>query len=230
MTRYKDSIKTAGIPTYMEAVIRNYGKCKGRLYFRLLNTEKNRGLLAKAPHMEILDLSMVCYALMRDGMASVMVTDSLAEYWGVPAQEIMAQAICNAPKTLPVKIRDIFSVLKEAGMAEDTANPGEGKPCFHVLTNSRGIDGFSAVLYPGALKGFADAQGKDLYVLPCSRHEALLLPDGGDVNADELRCMVRSVNDAEVAEKDILSYNVYFYDRAENELKIAGEEEKCIRL
>lgn len=237
MPNYMEPVREtgAGINRGILEEIKDYRKYRDRLYFRLINTERNRGLLEKAPHEKIMDLSMVCYVLISDtdnGIASIMVTGRLAEYWGVSADEIMAQAIGNTPKVFPARVQDMLSVLKEAAAAGNTEMPvwEEGKPCLHVLSNSRGIDGFSAVLYPGVLKGFADAQGKDLYVLPSSRHEALLLPDDGNLDVEELRGMVRQVNDTEVAGEDILSYRVYFYGRGKNELKITGEEEKCVKL
>ena len=235
MTSKKESAKGTGICRETVRGIKDYGKCKDKLYFRLVNTEKSQELLEKAPHMEIMDLSMICYVLIRhikNGIASIPVTDSLVKNWGVPVREIMAQAVRNAPKILPIKVGNMLSILKEASPTGDIELYGEEdeKAGFFMMTNNLGIDGFGAVLYPGALKDFADGMGKDFYVLPSSRHEALLLPVDGYVAADDLRCLVRSVNETEVAEEDILSYHVYYYDRSKNELRVTGEDELCVRL
>ena len=75
---------------------------------------------------------------------------------------------------------------------------------------------------PEVVGAIAEALEDDLYILPCSVNEVLLvraseLEDG----VDELKEMVRDVNETVVSEKDILSYSVYYYDK-ENGITIAA--------
>ena len=237
MTSYKEPARKTGTGICRENLrgIRGYGRCRDRLYFRIISTEGNRGLLEQAPHREILDLSIVCYVLMErteDGMAAALVTDSLAGYWGIQAEEIMAQAARNTPKLFPVKTDNVLSLLEKLTGAgkERRYTEGSGKWELYIMTNSYGINGFGTVLYPGALQSFADALGRDLYVLPSSRHEALLFPEDVDVSPNDLRSMVREVNRTLVMPEDFLSDSVYYYDRAENELRVTGKGDVCVRL
>lgn len=223
--------------------ISDYGKIKGKLYFRLVHTETNRELLTGVPHFEVLDLSMVFYVLLLEnegGTGAVMADSRLLENWGITPEELREQAERNSPGLLPAKVesmagmvKGIFGSLPEAG--EGTGVEGnfawKGETDFPlVLTNARMLDGFAAVLYPGVLKGMADRMGTDFYVLPSSRHEALLLPADFPAGAGELREMVREVNRTAVAQEDILSDSVYYYDRLGNELRMEGEEGKCAGL
>lgn len=67
-----------------------------------------------------------------------------------------------------------------------------------------------------------DKMDSDLFILPSSRHEVLCISSElGDV--ESLYEMVRSVNDdpAFISQKDILSNNVYYYDRENDEISIA---------
>ena len=98
------------------------------------------------------------------------------------------------------------------------------------MTNRKGLNGFATILYPGALKGAADMIGKDLYVMPSAVHEAVLVPAGRFMEASELFGMVREVNASCVAEEEVVSDSVYFYDRKEQKLCMAGEEGLCVRL
>ena len=237
MLGYKEPVRETGTDICMENIgeIKDYGKCRDRLYFQLINTERNRGLLGQALHREIMDLSIVCHVLAgrtEKVMASAPVTDSLAGHWGIQAEEIMAQAIRNTPKIFPVKACSVLSLLEKLTGAGKAGRYTEesGKWELFIMTNSYGINGFGAILYPGVLKDFADGLGKDLYVLPCSRHEALLFPEDVDVSADDLRSMVREVNRTQVTPEDFLSDSVYYYDRAENELRVAGKEDVCVRI
>ena len=83
-----------------------------------------------------------------------------------------------------------------------------------VLSNTRRIDGAVCILYPGVLESLAREEGHDLYILPSSMHEVILLPDTGAPSAEELKRMVREVNDTQVAPEEVLSGNVYRYTRA----------------
>ena len=100
-------------------------------------------------------------------------------------------------------------------------------PEIYIMTNKKGLNGFAAVLYPGALKSAADMAGRDLYVLPSSVHEAILIPAGCFTGAHGLSEMVREVNAACVAEEEVVSDSVYFYDRKEGKLSMAEEGKLC---
>lgn len=224
--------------------ITEYESIKDRIYFRLLCTERNGAFLKNVLHFEVLDLSMVIYILVReneDGMGSVPVQNRLLESWGIPAETVKEQAGKNTPLLLPAKVLPLASVmaglLKQAGTggnavemqaAVESGLDKAGEP--FIMTNRKGINGFSTVLYPEALKDFADSAGKDLYVLPSSVHEGILFPADAAMTPQDLREMVREVNETAVEETDILSDTVYYYDRKKNELRIAGEEGKCVRL
>lgn len=76
------------------------------------------------------------------------------------------------------------------------------------------MDGAFYFMSPEVVGAIAEALEDDLYILPSSVNEVLLvraseLEDG----VDELKEMVRDANETVVAEKDILSYNVYHYDK-----------------
>lgn len=54
---------------------------------------------------------------------------------------------------------------------------------------------------------------KNFFVLPSSIHECILVPDLGQYSREELAKMVKEVNQTQVEEEEILSYQVYYYDR-----------------
>lgn len=75
------------------------------------------------------------------------------------------------------------------------------------------------------LKTFADEKGCNLFMLPSSVHEVLLICDEKGICAAELKEIVMSVNgDPDViAAEEVLSDSVYYYDREKEEIRIAGE-------
>ena len=253
VSQYREGLK--GAEFFMESMpdIGNYEKCMGRLYFRPVGTERNRMLLKKVPHREVLDLSFVPYILIRESekeTCSAMVNNTMVKNWGIPEEAVLKQAFVNMPKIMPAKADTMKSLVETVlEVAADNRNGGDttdimeaakemaavsgmlsgtGKfPRPFILTNKKGINGFAAVFYPGVLKDAADMIGKNLFVLPSSIHESLLVADDGSVRAAELRRMVREVNAGCVAEEEIVSDSVYFYDRKEGKLSMAKEEELC---
>ena len=89
-----------------------------------------------------------------------------------------------------------------------------------VLSNTRRIYGAVCILYPGVLESLASKEGHDLYILPSSVHEVILLPDIGVPSAEELRKIIKEVNDTQVAPEEVLSYSLYRYRRMDGRVTI----------
>ncbi|WP_405373459.1 DUF5688 family protein, partial [Pseudobutyrivibrio sp.] len=62
----------------------------------------------------------------------------------------------------------------------------------------------------------------DVYVIPSSVDETLIVPKSAVDDVQELARLVRQVNDSDVRPEDQLSNNVYEYDSETHTLKIAG--------
>ena len=90
-----------------------------------------------------------------------------------------------------------------------------------ILSNARRVHGVACVLYPGVLERLAWKEGRDLYVIPSSVHEMILLPDIGAQQPTELKEIIREVNRTQVAPAEVLSDSLYRYSRAEGRLSIA---------
>ena len=74
------------------------------------------------------------------------------------------------------------------------------------------------------LEQIAEKFGSDLYILPSSVHEVILLPVPGKLrgSVEDMRNMVREVNASDdLPEEEVLSDEVFYYDREKRELLIA---------
>ena len=69
------------------------------------------------------------------------------------------------------------------------------------------------------MKELADRLESDLLILPSSLHEVLLLPDDQEQGYDFYRQMVHEVNVTQVEPEEILSFNLYRYDRQKAEIE-----------
>lgn len=97
--------------------------------------------------------------------------------------------------------------------------PDDGLPLF-VLSNEEMHLGAIAIFYPGLLDLIADKLGCDLYILPSSIHECLIVPSWARSDAPRLREIVKKVNDTEVRKEELLSYHVYRYSRRDRTLSV----------
>jgi len=72
------------------------------------------------------------------------------------------------------------------------------------------------------LKEFADKMESDLYVLPCSVHEVILIPLEYDEEIVRgYSQMVREINKFYVEPEEVLADHIYFFSRKEGRVRLA---------
>ena len=81
-----------------------------------------------------------------------------------------------------------------------------------ILTNENKVNGASCIFYPGVLEKIATKLDSDLYIIPSSIHEVLILRKTDNIKKDDLNFLINTVNQSELAQTEILSDNVYIYD------------------
>lgn len=196
---------------------------KKSLFVKLVNTERNESLVEQSISKEFLDLSAVVRIVLKmdkEGMASMALSKGAAEILGMTEEEIYAAALANTLRLFPPKLMNLGRYVEMSIGGKLLF--GEDEVTTYILTNQKEVDGAFYLMSPEVVGAIAEALEDDLYILPCSVNEVLLvraseLEDG----VDELKEMVRDVNETIVSEKDILSYSVYYYDK-ENGITIAA--------
>ncbi|MDO5403617.1 MAG: DUF5688 family protein, partial [Eubacteriales bacterium] len=181
--------------------------------------------LESVPHKRFLDLAVIFYCLLKqqcDGNATALIYHSHLDMWGVTEDDIFNAAAANTPKLLKSSIRPMSELIKgiipfeagnEQGIEYNENNSAAGEQMY-VLTNESKIHGAACILYEDVLRDFSDKLGKDLYILPSSIHEVILLPKTADFSIDGLNSMVHEVNCDGVSDDEILSDHVYEYNRS----------------
>ena len=206
----------------------DYEKSKAKIFFKIINKNKNRELLENTPHFEYHDLAMVfCLLVSSDTeeIATIRIEDKMLACWGVSVEEIRRCALENTPRLFPLKKSGLYDMVASL-LGENTNELPEMKSDMdvYVLTNTAGINGFSAVFYPDELREMALELGGDFYILPSSIHEALIIKKGS-IPVNDLMDMVKEVNCSCVQEEDKLSDNIYRYSYADETMyKVLGEE------
>ena len=201
--------------------ILDYESIKENLRAKLINYELNREFLKEVPHRRFLDLAIVAYIALEmeeeiEGNATITVKNNLQQTWKVDTEELIDTALEN-----------IRGDVVAANMSEyvDMSLFGDIENLFdiYVLTNRLKLHGAVAMLQKDRLKQFSEELKKEtLTILPSSIHECLIInAEDEDKDTDELKEMVKEVNETVVSDQDILSNNVYIYNRTTDKITIA---------
>lgn len=207
----------------------NWEKVKDKIHFKLL--PKREEILETRVTTEYLDLVKV-YDITITENSSVVVSKRLFDEWNISVEELDAVAMTNTERDLPVLSANISTIIHD--IAQDGELSEADEEMFSqqlipmdVLTNAKKMHGAAVILYPSvqtALKRLAKAKDTDLYILPSSIHELILITasDAEPLDPQELKETIHAVNDTEVAEEDLLSYSLYKYDKDLQKVVIAN--------
>lgn len=209
------------------SVLSDYDRACTRIRVRLINTERNGELLLNVPHREFLDLSLIYYIDMtsdKNKDVSILCTrvcNSQMAKWKITEQELYQQAMINmeiCDEGCIISIWDLFRDRYDADYKEDT----EKDETYYIMTNKHLIYGANQLLMKNKIKDFAAYMEKDIYIIPSSVNECLLLPIcDGTKSPQELCTDVVDVNKT-LLPQDVLSNHVYKYDRNTEEIFIAA--------
>lgn len=206
--------------------------------FSLVNTEQNKELLENVVHREFQDMSIIYRWIInteKEGIASTMITNRLAENVGISEQELYELAMENTPRILPIKVVTLQDMImdmfcRDSGMSREEVeqmgfatfgDPSENDTVW-VVSNEQGINGASSILLTDEMAKVAERAGSDLYLLPSSVHEMLAVSTSFG-EPEMFAEMVQDVNMTTVSLEERLSNNVYLYDRETRSISMATD-------
>ncbi len=208
--------------------IEHYDAIQDKIVFKLIHTEKNHALLQEIPHIELLDLSIVFYALLdvnSQGTATMTVSNEHLRCWDVTKEELLTLARRNVISLLPAELftmqQAVDDVLRSAPGERKNLLKGaldEGDDFMYVLSNPIRSFGAACIAYPEVLDMAGRVLGEDYYVLPSSVHEVVLVPVSKGMEPDEMNAMVGEINETQVADEEVLSNHAYLYKRESRRL------------
>ena len=206
------------MPVVSESLLEDYAKVRERLFIRLSSLSRNRDLTEGIPHRAIDDMLLTYHVLTgqrgRD-MWSAMLDNGMLRGYGISEEQLYKDALENSSRIFPARLDRMSSILHSP---EDDDGLG-----MMVLTNKANSFGASAVLYPGMLEEAAEQLGGDIYIIPSSIHEMILMPAVMVPDVERLEMTHRFLNMTEVEEKDRLSDHIYHYDDHRRLFERAGK-------
>lgn len=209
----------------------NYKNVRKKIIYRIINTERNKELLKDLPHIEYMDLSIVFKVLVSQeymNTATILVNNEHMKLWDVTVEDLYKDAGENTQRLERYELRSLSEVLcgimkaealDEYNYDKDMKDITSSVPMY-VLSNKNGVEGAVCMLYSDVIRNFSERIDCNLYIIPSSIHELLLLPTIDTKESEEIRNMIKEVNDTQVSPEDILSYSVYYYNREEDKICI----------
>ena len=182
------------------------------------------------------------YVVELDSTISVVFTDVLLEQLECSKDTIIRWAKKNTEKKYPPVLSNMENILfesdrlmKKSVNQDEKENLDDNKASrkvysvnllesehmmidmedgqqMHVLTNCDIKYGASVVFYDGLLRRISRMFDDDLFLIPSSIHEMIILPKYAGIEKNDLESMLNDVNDHFLAEEEILSQKVLVYD------------------
>lgn len=195
--------------------IADWSKVKDNLILSICGAGKE-----KVPCKNVLDLDVFARVDVNNfvGGGTVKVTEELLKAWGKSLDEVLEVAAENIRKN--VVALNIASMLFGCAEAEELDLDDLEIPMI-VMTNDSKCLGASQMLNAEALEKVAKQFDSDLFILPSSIHEIIVIPEAVAGDVDDLFAMVREVNGTVVSPEEVLTDSVYKFERKEKRLTLA---------
>ena len=192
---------------------------------RVVCTKTNTDMLKNLVHREFLDMSMyyVVQTKVNDGVGSIRITNDMLKSLkqDVTEEQLYKWSITNLKNDSNFAIgmnRLMYCLM--CGFDTKNYKGYKKDDVMIVISNDCGICGANNILNNDILKEVADNINSDLYILPSSIHEIIVVPTILGLVQDELREMVKEVNCEKVGDEDRLTDTIYLYSRNTNKVTI----------
>ena len=209
------------VPILQDDFEYSFDTMKPYIFFRLISLDRNKKLLGQIPHIPFLDLAVTFHCLVRseeDAIGSIRINNEHMKLWDISLEQIKKLAFNNTKGLFPPIIKTMEKVIKgiingdslKDGSYEFEDSSNDSYPMY-ILTNEKGINGASCMLYKDVIKDFANLINSDLYILPSSIHELILIPMENTIEKERFSQMVTEINTSQVPIEEVLSDHVYIY-------------------
>lgn len=207
---------------HMEQYFETWEAVKPRITVRIVNWEWNKDELRDIPHKKYMDLAVYCRVILaqnEDGIISTVVKNSMIRYLEIEEKELWEAARNNFQKEKYL----IRHIDEETGLTGSYLNKlfnlSDQEDETHILTNEYHNNGAVGMMRFDLLDRFAKQKKCNLYILPSSLNEVIIIPDRGDRTPDFLRSLVKK-NNKDYPDEGDLSENIYYYRRGKKQLEI----------
>ncbi len=180
------------------------------------------------------------------GNGTIMIHRSHLESWEITEEQMLDNAIENTQNILGYSSFNMLHMLRDMLMERISTEPEalaefieetpeeftmdyvrqvvddmlleSGKRPMYVVTNRNKCLGAVCMMFDQVMNAMAEEIGEGFIILPSSIHEVILVPEKDAVETGRLKEIVAEVNAGHVEPQEVLSDNIYYYDRERHEV------------
>ena len=214
-------------------MISDYNKIKNYLFIRLINKNKYEADLTDSVYRTIGDIAMVLYVRMGEieGYTSSMkVKQHMLEKWDMDRDEVFEAALLNTYFISPPRIycweKMLFDTHYEGENFMNLLSdyPIRRGAVGNCLSTVKRTNGAVAVFLPGVASRLADLMQGNLYLVFTSIHE-VMIHNEATVDPEDLRHVLIDTIKETTPEEDVLTFDIYHYDRETGIFSLCEEED-----
>lgn len=143
--------------------------------------------------------------------ASIKVTDELLEAWKISEDELFDSVARDS-----YTVQSMFEALQ--GLSAELIDEVNFDVDMYVISNQAKSYGATCLYYTDIFENIARQIGDDLYIIPSSIHECIVVPVGL-MEEEQLAMMIQEINATEVDITEQLSNHPYRYSFADNTIR-----------
>jgi len=200
---------------------KNIENVKDKIALFVVNAEFCKNYLLDTAHVIKEDLALIYKVVLSTGndeIATITIRNRFLEEWGIDVNILHEYAMQNSSRLLPVKVQTMGEVLRDMYSEGELDFPLDAiQVPMYIITNKTNMNGAGAIFYSDVLERISEKEGTDLYILPSSLHEVIVIPKV-DQDFKELEEMVKEVNATAVPLEEWLSNHIYMYDSSKKEI------------
>lgn len=190
------------------------------IFLSVVNTDYNKKNLENIPHIKFQDISIIYRFLVtedRENIVSFILTNEILNkslIKDISLNELYDTALSNTIRLFGITVRPL--TMTNSNPSNTNIIKIDKAEKVHVVTNQYGIYGANLILINKIFEEIASEINHDLYIIPSSIHELLVMPYDGQINV--YKEMLKNINSNFVDSKDILSNNIYHYRRSRKQV------------
>lgn len=209
---------------------------KNQITYVLVNKEFNKERLKDTVYRDFMDMAII-YKIDIDRTASITILNKHIENWGVTEEDLFNAAKENTPKIYPVEVEKMVDIIESTMKKKSEGHFSEFKEVFKlvsgisfeefvsryensgiVVTNNAKHLGAAVCLYDGVLEKLTDKFSENPLIVMSSVNEFLIY-ERNEKMEKTLFDIVKDTNQS-MERTEILSNNVYEYDKESKKLRI----------
>ena len=213
-------------------VLCDWNQVKDFVYPKLVNLKSNEQMLSNMVYDTKEDLAEAYYINIGEmfpndprfagSNATTMITKGLLKEHAVSKEtlkETAEQNLARQPYSLMSMTDQLIEIARQNGMPQEMIDEllcESVGPQMYVLSNESKYFGATMLLNENALDEACEAFGGNVYILPSSIHEVIIVSN--ELGEEELQRMVQEVNATVLNPREMLSDHIYEYDAKTKEL------------